>query len=310
LTAPAALDSKAARATLSAMSLLDIRIGTLGSIKTAPTYLKQILPHGFESFQLNGGWGVGVVDFAGIASAVRDVITDKAVISSIGYFGNPIQKDEDAANFGAYIDNAHHFGTDIVVGFAGAFDGKPITESLPKFKQVWGDLAKRARDKGVRIAFENCDMGGWWHSGSYNVMHAPTIWDIAFNEITDSEVIGLCWEPCHQMVSLIDPIPNLRKYVKKVFNVHGKDATIAWDVIKSKGLRGGEPYVWHRHPGFGDTNWTDIVSILRMAGFKGSIDIEGWHDPVYKGDLEMTGQVHAMNHLKTCRGGHVFIPNP
>ncbi len=46
---------------------------------------------------------------------------------------------------------------------------------------------------------------------------------------------------------------------------------------------------------------------LRIDGE--SIDIEGWHDPVYRGELEMTGQVHALNYLKQCRGG-AFVPNP
>ena len=111
------------------------------------------------------------------------------------------------------------------------------------------------------------------------------------------------------MVSLIDPLPQLRKWVNKVFHVHGKDATVAWEVIKTSGIRGGKPYVWHRTPGFGDTNWTDVISILRMGKFTGSIDIEGWHDPVYRGDMEMTGQVHGLNYLKNCRGGP-YIQNP
>ena len=83
-----------------------------------------------------------------------------------------------------------------------------------------------------------------------------------------------------------------------------------WDVIRSTGIRGGEPYVHHRTPGFGDTNWSDVITILRTAGYKGSIDIEGWHDPVYRGDLEMTGQVRGLNYLKECRGGAEFAPNP
>ncbi len=62
-------------------------------------------------------------------------------------------------------------------------------------------------------------------------------------------------------------------------------------------------------PGFGDTNWTYIISILRLSGFQGAIDIEGWHDPVYRDELETTSQVHALNYLKSCRGGP-FIPNP
>ncbi|MFX8512193.1 hypothetical protein ABTM04_19950, partial [Acinetobacter baumannii] len=69
----------------------------------------------------------------------------------------------------------------------------------------------------------------------------------------------------------------------------------------------GEWIVWHRTPGFGDTNWTDLITILRMANWKGSIDIEGWHDPVYKDDLEMTGQVHALRYLQNCRGG-AYVP--
>jgi sugar phosphate isomerase/epimerase len=223
-------------------------------------------------------------------------------------FGNPLQDETCAEQFGRCIEAAHLFGCNLVTGFAGALDGKEIPESFEKFKEVWTPLAKKAEDCGVKIAFENCDMGGWWHSARFNIAHAPTTWERMFNEVP-SEALGLEWEPCHQLVSLIDPLPQLRKWLPKIFHVHGKDATVAWDVIKESGLRGGKPYVWHRHPGFGDTNWTDVISILRMGGYQGSIDIEGWHDPVYKGDLEMTGQVHALNYLKQCRGGN-YIANP
>jgi len=33
-----------------------------------------------------------------------------------------------------------------------------------------------------------------------------------------------------------------------------------------------------------------VISILRMNGYKGFIDIEGFHDPVYKDALETTGR--------------------
>jgi sugar phosphate isomerase/epimerase len=62
-------------------------------------------------------------------------------------------------------------------------------------------------------------------------------------------------------------------------------------------------------PGMGDSNWKDIITELRLVGFEGAIDIEGWHDPVYRGELEMTGQVHALNYLKECRGG-AYVANP
>lgn len=290
------------------MSQLDIRVGTMAGIDKAPHFIRQVIGHGFESFQLTGGWGVGVVDFKRIASETFEAMGDRAVVSALGYYGNPLLKEEDARNFGAYIDHARTFNTDLVCGFAGALDGKPLAESLPAYKKVWGELARRAADKGVRIAFENCDMGGWHHAVQWNIAHAPSTWEILFNEVP-SESIGLEWEPCHQMVSLIDPLPQLRQWVKKVFHVHGKDATLAWDVVRTAGIRGGKPYVWHRTPGFGDTNWSDVITILRMNGFRGAIDIEGYHDPVYRGDLEMTGQAHALRYLKQCRGGD-FVPNP
>ena len=120
--------------------------------------------------------------------------------------------------------------------------------------------------------------------------------------------IGLEWQPCHQMVALIDPMPQLRKWVKKIFHVHGKDATVLRDVVREHGIHGREPFAFHRTPGFGDSNWTDIISELRRGGFEGAIDIEGEHDPVYNGELEMTGQVKGLNYLKGCRGE--YVPNP
>lgn len=286
----------------------DIRIGTLAQCRNAAAYIKQILPHGFESFQLTFWQKIGDVNLKATAKAVRDVIGDQAVISSLGMFGNPLQDRAAARDFARCIDAAGLFGCNVVAGFAGAIEGKPLPESLPAYRKVWGELARRAEAKEVKIAFENCDMGGTWASPKWNIAHSPAAWELMFNAVT-SPAIGLCWEPCHQMVSLVDPLPQLRQYVGRIFHVHGKDATLAWDVIRTTGIRGGKPYVWHRHPGFGDTNWTDVISILRMAKWTGSIDIEGWHDPVYRGEMEMTGQVHALNYLKQCRGG-AFVPNP
>jgi sugar phosphate isomerase/epimerase len=169
-------------------------------------------------------------------------------------------------------------------------------------------LAQRAADKGVRIAFENCAMDGDWRRGDWNIAHDPAAWTRMFDAVP-MDNLGLEWEPCHQMLTLIDPLPQLREWVGRIFHVHGKCATVKWDVVRKHGIHSPEPFAFHRTPGFGDCNWTDIVSELRAGGFKGSIDIEGWHDPVYRDELEMTGQVRSLHYLKACRGGD-FIPNP
>ncbi len=290
------------------MNHSDIRLGTVAPMDKGANYIRQILPHGFESFQMFAWERLPEIDLRRTAGEIRETIGDKAIVSSLAMFGNPIQNEQTAKDFARCIDAAKHFGCDMVTGFTGAIDGKAVTESLPAFKKLWTDLAKRAEDAGVRIAFEHCDMGGTWDRVAWNIAHASSAWEILFNEVP-SPAIGLEWEPCHHLGSFVDPVAQLRKWLPRVFHLHGKDATVAWDVIREFGIRGGKPYVWHRHPGFGDTNWTDVISVLRMGKWTGSIDIEGWHDPVYRDDLEMTGQVHALNYLKRCRGGP-FVPNP
>ncbi len=305
----------------------DIRIGTLVSAgMDAPEYISQILPHGFESFSLTFWQTCEGVNFKKLAKEVNAVLEGTgAVISSLAVFGNPLESEakdkETLKGWRKAIDNAHLFNCDIVAGFTGRVRGKRIDESMKAFKKVWTPLAKRAADKGVRIAFENCDMGGTWASGDWNIAHNPTAWEMMFDAVP-AKNLGLEWEPCHQMVSLIDPMPQLREWADKIFHVHGKDATVHWDVVRKYGVHSSmhgdvalpgkiqkvPAFAYHRTPGYGDSNWADIISDLRRAGFNGSIDIEGWHDPVMNGELEMSGQVRALNYLKACRGD--FVPNP
>lgn len=291
-----------------------IRIGTMikGNTPDPAAYVKSILPHGFESIE-PFFWQVMNKDLSRLAADLKEAIGDADVtISTLGMFGNPLEDTEidreTLKGWEALIDNAHLFGATTIAGFTGRIRGKPIEESLPQFRRVWTELAVRAADKGVKLAFENCAMDGNWASGDWNIAHTPDAWEMIFNEVP-ADNLGLEWEPCHQMVYLIDPLPQIRKWAPKIFHVHGKDATIRWEVIREHGIFGKERFVFMRSPGFGDTNWVDVISELRLAGWSGSIDIEGWHDPVYRNELEMTGQVQSLNHLKQSRGG-AFVANP
>ncbi|TPK38202.1 sugar phosphate isomerase/epimerase [Mesorhizobium sp. B2-5-4] len=296
--------------------LLDIRIGTMvrANLDDPAAYIKAILPLGFESIQPFFWQTLGGKDLPRLAGQIREAIGDADVtVSSLGVFGNPLEGgDVDRGVLQAWetvIDNAHLFGASMVCGFTGRLRGKPLTDSLPRFREVWGPLARRAADKGVRIAFENCAMDGNWAAGDWNIAHNPDAWELMFNELPDDN-LGLEWEPCHQLVYLIDPMPQIRKWAPRIFHVHGKDATVRWDVIREHGVFGRLPFVQMRTPGFGDSDWTRVISELRLAGYKGAIDIEGWHDPVYRGDLEITGQARALEYLKLCRGGASYLPNP
>lgn len=292
-----------------------IRIGTLvqGNQEDPAHYIRQILPYGFESFQITFWRTLEDRKLPELAARIRDLLAgSNAVISAVGIYGNPLENSsldrETRAAWATLIDNAHHFGTDIVAGFTGRLRDRSIDDSLPRFKEVFAPLAKRAADHGVRIAFENCDMDGDWRRGDWNIAHNPEAWQRMFDAVP-AENMGLEWEPCHQMVSLIDPMPQLREWAGKMFHIHGKCCTIKWDIVRRYGVHGPHQFAFHRTPGFGDCNWTDIISELRAAGYAGAIDIEGWHDPVYRDELEMTGQVRSLHYLKQCRGGD-YVPNP
>jgi sugar phosphate isomerase/epimerase len=276
-------------------------------------YVREIIPHGFESIEPFFWQTLGGADIPRLAGELREAIGDADVtISTLGMFGNPLEDGErDRATLEGWktlIDNAHLFGATTIAGFTGRVRGRPIEDSLPRYREVWDDLARRAADRGLRLAFENCAMDGNWASGDWNIAHNPDAWELIFNTLPHDN-IGLEWEPCHQMVYLIDPLPQIRKWAPRIFHVHGKDATIRWHIIREHGIFGKHPFVFMRTPGFGDSNWTDIISELRLAGYRGAIDIEGWHDPVYRDALEMTGQVAGLDYLKRCRGG-TFTPNP
>lgn len=289
----------------------DIRIGTLVRAEGAVETIRQIMPHGFESFQITFGHHLGEIDLDRLAGQLGELLAtveNPPVISALGLYGNPLTDPQTAADWERVIDAAALFDCALVGGFTGRIPDRPVPESIPAFTEMFGPLAARAEERGVRIAFENCAMQGDWERGDWNIAHAPRAWELMFAAVP-SPALGLEWEPCHQRVSFVDPLPQLRQWADRVFHLHGKDAQLLWDIVRREGIRSGADYVFHRTPGFGDTNWTDLFSLLRQAGYRGSIDIEGWHDPVYKDALEMTGQVHALHYLQGCRGGS-FIPNP
>jgi sugar phosphate isomerase/epimerase len=66
--------------------------------------------------------------------------------------GRPID-DETRKGWERLIDAARLFDCAIVTGFTGRLIGAPISDSMGRFVEVFGPLAKRAADQGVRLAF-------------------------------------------------------------------------------------------------------------------------------------------------------------
>ena len=255
-----------------------IKIGTCIPGNKAEIFLENMKDKGFETFSINFHMELEGTDLEKLAEKANRILENSdAKVSTIGYYCNPIQYPEHRKNLEYVIANAPKFGATCVSTFAGAYEGKPVDASFDEFGKVFRELADMAEEKGVKLGIENCLMDGSWQSATCNIGFHP-----------DAQ---------------------LRKWCKKIVHIHGKDATIDRSGIKTNGIFGKSPFVWHRLPGFGDTNWTDVISILCQNGYEDDICIEGYHDPVYSGEWEMTGQLHSLQYLKWCRGGE-FAANP
>ena len=218
-------------------------------------------------------------------------------ISAIGaLYQNPLdprQTERARAVFQRAIEVAAHIGVKTVSGFAGAVVEvetnsrggnpvyKPFENYLPQLLAFWEPLARFAAERGARIAFENCPQGPWplpvMH---YNMMSQPAFWERLFNQ-TQCDNLGLEWDPSHLLCQFIDPVANLRKFGARVFHVHAKDAFINRPLLETYGIC--HPGVAeHRFPGLGQANWAEIAHELLRARYDSDLNIEGWHDPVYR----------------------------
>jgi len=189
----------------------------------------------------------------------------------------------------------------VVAGFSGRVMGEDLEASLPPFKKIWGEHAKAAEDAGVKIAFEHCPMGAF-HSpfGGTNAICTPAMWEKCFDAVP-SEAIGLEWDPSHLICQLIDPIDTIRRFGPRIYHVHAKDAHVNRDIVARYGLY-HEGATEHCFPGLGDANWALIVKELLRAGYRGDLNIEGWHDAVYRDhpdgpQWEDQGLLIALHHL-------------
>jgi len=287
--------------------MFDIKIGTLIPGGSAETMIPQLNAVGFESYELDFGRDPLVFkDFDAYVKKIK-ACKGNAVISSFGLYGNTLKEDVLYRNICFAIEHAPMLDCSVVALFAGGDPDKSIPETMPLFREKFEPLCALAEKNGVRLALEGC--GGGWNRGSTNMAYCEDAWKLMF-EAVPSPALGLEWEPCHALEHLADPVPQLRRWANKVFHIHGKDGTVAWDVLRQYGLDSGHAFMWNRTPGFGDTNWADVFTILIQAGFVGSCDIEGYHDPVHYDDMEWTAQRTALDYLKRCRGGVEYFPGP
>lgn len=222
-----------------------------------------------------------------------DYAASKGVeISSLAYYPNPLDGDEEAAKVAvdhimALIDVSAKMGVNMVTTFIGKDKTKSVEENLEKYVKVWTPIVRHAEEMGVRIGIENCPMyytKDEWPGGN-NLASTPYIWKKMF-ELIPSKNLGLNFDPSHPYLLGASYIKPVYEFADRIFHVHFKDIQIYQDKVDEYG-RFSHPALWHspKLPGLGGVDFAAFCSALNDIRYTGPACIEV-EDRAYEGSIE------------------------
>ncbi len=201
-------------------------------------------------------------------------------ISSLAYYPNILDPDEaqssaSIAHLKKVIDAAVLLEVPIVGTFAGADQTKSAHQNLETFASVWPPLIAYARERGIKIAIENCPMV-WEQSwpGGTNLAYSPAIWRRMFEIIPDDN-FGLNLDPSHLIWQFIDEIRPIYEFKDRIFHVHAKDMEINREMLYQDGTLGcGFRWAIPRLPGLGAVRWNEFIAALYAIGYDDVVSVE------------------------------------
>ena len=249
---------------------------------------------------------VAALDAAG-ADAVRSMLRGHGLtISALAYYPNNLDPDpavRQAANdhLRAVVDAAALLDVEVVGTFIGRDQRRSVEESFEDVRAVWPPLVAHARERGVKIAIENCPMlfsADEWPGGR-NLAYSPAIWRELFRILPD-DTIGLNLDPSHLIWLMIDPARVVHEFADRILHVHAKDLEIDRDGLYDQGTFSlGVGWQVPRLPGLGEVRWDRFLSALWAIGYDGVVSVEH-EDRRFEGDLELVqrGFVLARNVLR------------
>jgi sugar phosphate isomerase/epimerase len=241
------------------------------------------------------------------AAALRTLLRDLGLgISNLGYYPNPLDPDPAVAgpaiaHLHKVIDAAALLEVPVVGTFVGRDWRRTVAENLEVFARVWPPIVRYARDRGIRIAIENCPMlfsEDEWPGGK-NLATSPDLWSRLW-EILPDDHFGLNLDPSHLVWQMIDPERVVREFAPRIFHVHAKDLMIDREGLYRHGiLSQGMGWQVPRLPGLGDMDWKRFLSALHRAGYQGVVSVEH-EDRDFEGSLDKVqrGFLIARDHLR------------
>jgi len=203
------------------------------------------------------------------AQLVKDLAERGIEISGLGYYPNNLHADPESREmFNEHtkkvIAGAAILGVPVVNTFIGADPAKSQADNYKDFLDSWGGILDFAREKGVKIAIENCpmifSMDEW--PGGKNLAYSPKIWRQMFAD-TAGDVLGLNLDPSHLIWQMIDVERVVDEFVDRIYHVHIKDLEINREGLYENGILSmGMGWQVPRLPGLGEVNWPRFISAL------------------------------------------------
>src|SRR5215203_5826973 len=221
-----------------------------------------------RSGRRNGGTRASATSMSSIwtsgAREVRSPIAGHGLdISSLAFYPNILDPDPSVSgpaieHLKKVIDAAVLLEVPIVGTFIGADLTKYADQNLETFATVWPPLIAYARERGIKIAIENCPM--LWQQtwpGGTNLAYSPAIWRRMFEIIPDDN-FGLNFDPSHLIWQFIDEVRPIKDFSDRIFHVHAKDMEIDREQLYQHGVvEPGFSWAIPRLPGLGAVRWPE-----------------------------------------------------
>jgi len=214
-------------------------------------------------------------------------------LSALAYYPNPLHPDPAhretvIAHLKKVIEAAALLEVNIVGTFVGKDKNKTVPQNLEDYARIWPPIVKFAKERGVKLAIENCPMifslDEW--PGGNNLASTPDIWRKMWEIIPDDN-FGLNLDPSHLILQMIDYERVVHEFGSKIFHVHAKDLHIDREGLYNHGaLSQGMGWQVPRLPGRGDMDWRKFFAALKSVGYGYVISIEH-EDRDFEGDEEL-----------------------
>ena len=223
------------------------------------------------------------------ADAVKKLLADRGLeISALACYFNttePGKTDEIQAHLKKMIDAAVLLGVPTICTQTGG--PVPNMNKINTIKKVvpkvFQPVIAYAKDKNINVAVENY---------FETCLQGLDTFECLFETIKDDN-FGLNYDPSHLVHQQCNHLLPVSQYAKRIFHTHGKDTLVD---VAERGRLGVYARGWWRYviPGFGNINWGEYISHLRMNGYDGVISIEH-EDNTFSREQ---GFIHAARYLQ------------